>query len=111
MLVGTHLLENEYWMGEMATGTILSGGTLRRGVAVAVAAALFGTAVPAFALPHAPTLVPQASMIHQVVWRWNGYRWVWVPGPRYYPRPRAHWIPGHWVWGPYGRHWIPGHWA
>jgi hypothetical protein len=51
-------------------------------------------------------------MVQHVVWRWNGYRWVWVPGPRYDPPPPyRHWVPGHWVWGPYGRHWVPGHWA
>ena len=97
----------------METTTIFSGlGRLRRGVAVAAVAAVLGTAMPAFALPYAPSPVAPASLIQHVVWRWNGYRWVWVPGPGYYPPPyRRHWIPGHWIWGPYGRRWIPGHWG
>jgi hypothetical protein len=43
--------------------------------------------------------------------RWNGRRYVWVPG--YWvqpPRPRAVWIPGHWVQRPGGWVFIRGHW-
>lgn len=102
----------------METKAILSGlGTLRRGVAIAAAAVILGSAAPALALSRAPNPVPQpalqTALLQHVVWRWNGYRWVWVPGPRYryYGPPARHWIPGHWVWGPYGRRWIPGHWV
>ena len=104
-------------MGEMETTTILSGfGKLRRGVAIAAVVAALGAAAPALAQPQAPSPAPGASLIHRVVWRWNGYRWVWVvPGPVYPPapvvRPGLRWIPGHWVWGPYGRRWIPAHWG
>ena len=102
-------------MEEMETTTILSGfGKLRRGVAIAAVAAILGAAAPALARPQAPSPAPGASMIQRVVWRWNGYRWVWVvPGPGYYPPgpPVRRWVPGHWVWGPYGRRWIPAHWG
>ncbi|WP_428395257.1 hypothetical protein [Lichenicoccus sp.] len=41
-------------------------------------------------------------------WRWNGVRYVWVPGVYVRRRPGYHaWIPGH--WGRRGR-WIPAHW-
>lgn len=43
--------------------------------------------------------------------RWDGFRYVWVPG--HYARPPffgARWIPGHWRPGPGGYVWIPGHW-
>jgi hypothetical protein len=45
-------------------------------------------------------------------WRWNGVRYVWVPG-RYAHGPRvgAHWVPGHWVHRPGGWVWVEGHWA
>lgn len=91
-------------------------GRLRRGVAIAAGVAVLGAAAPALALPRAPNpapaLAPHAALLHHVVWRWNGYRWVWVAGPRYYHPPYyRHWLPGHWVYGPYGRRWIPGHWG
>ncbi|HTJ26945.1 MAG TPA: hypothetical protein VMA36_12365 [Candidatus Limnocylindria bacterium] len=38
-------------------------------------------------------------------YRWNGVRWVWIPGYEV----RGPWVPGHWVYGPNGRRWIPGH--
>jgi hypothetical protein len=43
--------------------------------------------------------------------RWDGVRYVWVPG--HYVRPPyfgARWIPGHWRPSPGGYVWIPGHW-
>jgi len=44
--------------------------------------------------------------------RWDGRRYVWVPGhyvapPRHYHR----WIPGHWAQGPRGYYWVEGHWV
>ena len=44
--------------------------------------------------------------------RWDGRRYVWVPG-HYVEPPRRyhHWIPGHWVQGPRGYYWREGHWA
>jgi hypothetical protein len=45
-------------------------------------------------------------------WRWNGARYVWVPG--HYvavPHERAHWVPGHWVERPRGWVWVEGHWV
>jgi hypothetical protein len=44
-------------------------------------------------------------------YRWNGRRYVWVPG--YWaapPRPRAVWVPGRWVPRGAGWVWIPGGW-
>jgi hypothetical protein len=99
-------------MGQMETETIISYlAGLRRSIAAAAFVAILGSAAPALAQYHVPSPPsPKNAMVRKVVWRWNGYRWVWV-GPRYYPPPPRHWIPGHWVWGPYGRHWVPGHWG
>jgi hypothetical protein len=95
----------------METGTIIAG--LRQSIASVAVAAVLGAAAPALAQSHVPSPPPPTgAMVQKAVWRWNGYRWVWVPGPRYYPvRPGPRWIPGHWVWGPYGRRWVPGHWG
>jgi hypothetical protein len=43
--------------------------------------------------------------------RWDGARYVWVPG--YYaapPRPRAVWVPHHWVHRRGGWVLVEGHW-
>jgi|SRR5579884_3984149 len=98
----------------METGTIIAHfARLRRSVAIAAAAALLGAAAPALAHYDVPNPPPSANaMVRHVVWRWNGYRWVWVPGPRYLPpRPGPRWIPGHWVRGPRGWFWVAGHWG
>lgn len=44
--------------------------------------------------------------------RWDGARYVWVPGS-YVAPPRGHarWIPGHWRNSPRGYLWVDGHWA
>ena len=43
--------------------------------------------------------------------RWDGGRYVWVPGAYAAPpRPGVHWIPGHWRNTPRGYVWIEGHW-
>lgn len=100
----------------METGTIFSGFVRRRrSAAIAAIVVLLGSAAPALAQVHVPNLPPaRAAAVRPVVWRWNGFRWVWVvPGPRYYPPgpPVRRWIPGHWIWGPYGRRWVPPHWG
>lgn len=43
--------------------------------------------------------------------RWDGYRYVWVPG-RWAMPPHAGvvWVPGHWDGRPGGWVWIGGHW-
>jgi len=44
-------------------------------------------------------------------WRWNGVRYVWLPGGYVAPPyAGAFWVTGH--WGPRGAGWvwIPGHW-
>lgn len=43
--------------------------------------------------------------------RWDGGRYVWVPG--YYVAPpyrHARWVPGHWDRTPRGWFWVEGHW-
>ena len=43
--------------------------------------------------------------------RWEGRRYVWVPG--YWtvpPHHRGEWIPGHWQETRRGWRWLPGHW-
>lgn len=43
--------------------------------------------------------------------RWDGARYVWVPGAWMAPpRPRAYWVPGHWVNTPRGYYWREGFW-
>jgi len=45
-------------------------------------------------------------------WRWNGVRYVWLPG-RYMAPPRvgAVWMAGHWSARAAGWVWVPGHWS
>jgi len=43
--------------------------------------------------------------------RWDGNRYVWVPG--YYvepPHPHARWVDGHWDHHGEGYVWVEGHW-
>jgi hypothetical protein len=43
-------------------------------------------------------------------WRWNGVRYVWVPGG--WVRHPGAWCPGHWRHLPdHGWYWVPGHWC
>lgn len=44
--------------------------------------------------------------------RWDGVRYVWVPGA-YAAPPRAglRWRPGHWRNGRRGYVWVEGHWV
>jgi hypothetical protein len=44
--------------------------------------------------------------------RWDGQRYVWVPG-RYerVPYEHAHWVDGHWDRRHGGYVWVEGHWA
>ncbi len=53
----------------------------------------------------------------QYVWqrgyhRWDGNRYVWVPGAWVEPPQRYyhHWVPGHWRHTPRGYIWVEGHW-
>lgn len=95
-------------------------------IACAVAAIfpLFGETTPALAQAMAPP-PPQAEVVpappvagpgaywawRPGFWRWNGRRYIWVPG--HYaraPRAAAVWAPGAWVFVG-GRYvWHPGHW-
>ena len=44
--------------------------------------------------------------------RWDGGRYVWVPGAWVRPpRPRAHWVRAHWVHRPRGWVLVEGHWS
>jgi hypothetical protein len=43
--------------------------------------------------------------------RWDGFRYVWVPG--HWAEPPyggARWVPGHWRPTPHGYVWVEGHW-
>ena len=43
--------------------------------------------------------------------RWEGARYVWVPGHYILPPGRYHrWIPGHWRQTRRGWVWVEGHW-
>lgn len=43
--------------------------------------------------------------------RWDGARYVWVPGTYAEPpHPYARWVPGHWRNTPRGYVWVEGHW-
>lgn len=43
--------------------------------------------------------------------RWNGRRYVWVPGHYVHARrPGAVYVPGRWVQSRRGWAWRPGHW-
>ncbi|QHN04497.1 hypothetical protein FTO74_14855 [Granulicella sp. WH15] len=43
--------------------------------------------------------------------RWDGRRYVWVPGAYLAPpRPYAHWIDGHWDRRGGGYVWVEGYW-
>ena len=42
-------------------------------------------------------------------WRWNGYRYVWLPG-YWETRPRGVWDPGYWQQAPGGWGWVYGYW-
>ncbi len=109
----------------METGTIRSGfAKLQRSVAMVAVAAVLGSAAPALAqvlVPSAPPpprreVVPRPpgpGMVWQGgFWRWNGVRYVWVPGHfARAPRPGVRWIPGHWVRRPRGWVWVAGHWG
>jgi hypothetical protein len=97
-------------------------------LACAIGAAALGAALPAAAQVYGGVYVqtgPPAPIYETVpaspgsgyywvggYYRWNGYRYVWVPG-HYAGRPYAGavWRPGHWVQGPNGWYWRAGHWA
>jgi hypothetical protein len=43
--------------------------------------------------------------------RWNGSKYVWVPGKWVVPpRPGTVWVPPRWVQRPGGYVFVPGHW-
>jgi len=43
--------------------------------------------------------------------RWDGARYVWVPGHWVEPpRRHAEWVPGHWRHEAGGWYWVEGHW-
>ena len=48
---------------------------------------------------------------HNGYHRWDGQRYVWVPGVyEAPPRPHARWVPGHWNRRGGGYLWVEGHW-
>lgn len=91
----------------------LAGGLLLAGSLSAGAQVFVRVGPP----PPAPREVvpppPHAGWVWQPGYhRWDGARYVWVPGVYAAPpRPRAHWVPGHWRNSPRGYMWVEGHWA
>ena len=57
-------------------------------------------------------VAPQPGWVWQPGYhRWDGARYVWVPGAYVAPpRPGVRWIPGHWRNTPRGYVWVEGHW-
>lgn len=48
---------------------------------------------------------------HPGYYRWDGARYIWVPGAYVAPpRPGGVWVPGHWRNTPRGYIWVEGHW-
>jgi len=44
-------------------------------------------------------------------YRWDGYRYIWVPGVYTAPPYRGgRWVPGHYRQTPHGYIWVEGHW-
>jgi len=43
-------------------------------------------------------------------YRWEGGKYVLVPGHYIKERPGKTWIPGHWEQKPKGYKWVTGHW-
>ncbi len=65
---------------------------------------------PVEVVPVPPTEHPGWAW-HPGYHRWDGERYVWVPG--YYaepPHPHARWVEGHWAHRHGGYVWIEGHW-
>lgn len=66
--------------------------------------------------PHREVVPPPPPEHRDWVWhggynRWDGQRYVWVPGTYVAPpRPHAVWVPGHWRSTPRGYVWVEGHW-
>lgn len=120
---------NPYDPGQRAAGGALIGagagaalGAAAGGGHGAALGALIGGGVGALTgYATTPPPPPQAEMVPAPTsermswdrghWRWDGYRYVWVPG-HYVERPYAQsvWVPGHWVQRPEGWVWEEGHW-
>ena len=65
--------------------------------------------------PHEVRPLPPAEhrdwVWHPGYHRWDGNRYVWVPGEYVAPpRPHAAWVPGHWAHRRGGYVWVEGHW-
>jgi hypothetical protein len=92
----------------LAFGTLLAVGT------VANAQIVVRIGPPP---PRPVEVVPAPPPEHRdYVWqpgyhRWDGERYVWVPGHyEHPPHPHARWIPGHWDRRGGGYVWVDGHW-
>jgi len=89
------------------------------------AAALLSMAAPVYAARVVVRVSPPAPRVEAVpalpvagyyvwtpgYWRWDGARYVWIPGIYVAPpHAGAVWVPGHWVAGRRGWVWAGGHW-
>lgn len=92
--------------------------SLVAGFAIAFAAATAGAQVVVRIGPPPPRPVEVIPVAPRPGWvwqegfhRWDGARYVWVPG--HYVEPpyeHARWVPGHWDRRGGGYVWIEGHW-
>lgn len=100
-------------VGILSTACVVapeSRGTARRPQSVAPGAHLKQEPPPAQfeRIPTPPTRDHHWASGH---WRWEGERYVWVPG--FYqtrPRPKVVWVDGLWTRNSQGWYWIEGQW-
>ena len=98
---------------------------MRKALATAVLAASFAAVMPTLASAQVYVRVRPPAPVYErrgplpgrgYVWhpgyqRWDGARYVWVPGSYVIaPRPRARWVPGGWVYSRHGYRWREGYW-
>ena len=93
-------------------GIVLAAVTLFASCGGGVRAGVFVGTPPPPALYEAPVAAPGPGFVWIAGWqRWDGNRYVWVPGRwERPPRGRHHWQPGHWSHNHHGWSWHEGHW-
>ncbi|WP_446744262.1 YXWGXW repeat-containing protein [Silvibacterium acidisoli] len=95
---------------------------MKKNLLILAAAALFSTGAafsqvivhvrpPAPIYEHRPPAPGPRYAWHDGYHRWDGHRYVWMPGAWVAPpRPGVVWVPGHWRERGGGWVWIEGHW-
>ena len=91
--------------------TVACGLLLTAGIAQAQVVVRIGPPPrPYERIPPPPSVHPGWAW-HGGYQRWDGNRYVWMPGAYVAPpRPRARWVNGHWARRRGGYVWIEGHW-